>query len=160
MVRAAFLVFLLTCAASARADCDHFKWKLDQEKTWFAATPEPVEAGGRIAATRGVYQVALKPESAAGYIVAPKTLTPGAYGAIVRIAEVPKAGLYQLTLSSEAWVDVIQNDARARTRNVSRQRDCPSFKKSVRFTLDEGPAVVEFSGVAAPSIDFALAEAP
>ncbi len=160
MVRAALLVFFLVCAAPARADCDHFKWKLDQEKTWFARTPEPVEAGGQIAGATGVYQVALKPESAAGYVVAPKTLTSGAYGAIVRIAQVPKAGLYQVTLTSEAWVDVIQNDARARTRNVSRQRDCPSFKKSVRFTLAAGPAVVEFSGVAAPSIGFALAEAP
>jgi len=160
MVRLACLVLFLVCAASARADCDHFKWKLDQEKTWFARTPEPVEAGGQIASASGAYEVALKPESAAGYVVPPKKPTPGAYGAVVRIAQVPKAGLYQVTLSREAWVDVIQSNARARTRNVSRQRDCPSFKKSVRFTLAAGPAVVEFSGVVAPSIAFALAEAP
>ena len=157
---AAFLVFLLIGAAPARADCDHFKWKLDQEKTWFAQTPKLVEAGGAIAGASGAYEVALKPESAAGYVIAPKTLTAGAFGAIVRIAAIPKPGLYQVTLSREAWVDVIQNGARARTRNVSRQRDCPSFKKSVRLLLSAGPAVVQFSGVAAPSIAFALAPAP
>lgn len=160
MVRGVFLVFFLLVAASARADCDHFKWKLDQEKSWFAQTPEPVEAGGQIASATGAYQVSLKPESAAGYVVAPKTLTSGAFGAIVRIAQIPKAGLYQVTVSSEAWIDVVQDNARARTRNVSRQRDCPSFKKSVRFLLAAGPAVVEFSGVTAPSLAFALAEAP
>jgi hypothetical protein len=159
MRRAAFLVFFLIGAASARADCDHFKWPLVQEKAWFAQTPQQVEAGGGIAAS-GAYEVALKPESAAGYVVAPKTLTSGAFGAILRVADIPKAGLYQLTMSSEAWVDVIQNGAAARTRNVSRQRDCPSFKKSVRFLLAAGPAVVEFSGVAAPSIAFSLAAAP
>lgn len=160
MVRGVFLVFFLLVAASARADCDHFKWKLDQEKSWFAQTPEPVEAGGQIASATGAYQVSLKPESAAGYVVAPKTLTSGAFGAIVRIAQIPKAGLYQVTVSSEAWIDVVQDNARARTRNVSRQRDCPSFKKSVRFLLAAGPAVVEFSGATASSLAFALAEAP
>jgi hypothetical protein len=160
MVRAVVLAFFLLGAASARADCDHFKWKLDQEKAWFTQTPEPVPAGGQIDKVSGAYEIALKPESGAGYVVAPKTLTPGAFGAVVRVAQIPQAGVYQLTLSSEAWVDIIQNDARARTRNVSRQRDCANFKKSVRFTLAAGPAVVEFSGVTAPSIAFALAAAP
>jgi hypothetical protein len=159
MKRAAVAVFFLLGAAPARADCDHFKWPLVQEKTWFAQTPEPVEAGGRIAGATGAYEAALKPETAAGYVVPPKTLTSGDYGAILR-ADIPKAGLYQVTLSREAWVDVIQNGARARTRNVSRQRDCPSFKKSVRFQLAAGPAVIEFSAVAAPSLAFSLAAAP
>jgi hypothetical protein len=159
MVRGAFLVFLLVGAASARADCHHFKWPLDQEKAWFGQKPEPVAAGGEVASAAGAYQVALKPESAAEFVVAPKKLTPGAFGGTVRTA-IPKPGLYQVTLSSEAWVDVIQNDARARTRNVSRQRDCPSFEKSVRFTLASGPAVIEFSGVSASSIAFALGAAP
>ncbi len=156
---AAVVAALAFGATGARADCDHFKWRLDQEKTWFAQSPEPLQAGAEIPAAKNAYEVALKPESAAGFIVAPKKLTPGAFGAVVRIAAIPKAGLYQMTLSREAWVDVIQNDARARTRNVSRQRDCPSFAKSVRFTLAAGPAVLEFSGVTASSIAFALAAA-
>ena len=159
MKRAAFAVVLLIGAGSARADCDHFKWPLAQEKAWFAQTPEPIAAGGAIAKATGAYELALKPESAAGYVVAPKTLTAGAYGAVLR-ADIAKAGLYQVTLSREAWVDVIQNGARARTRNVSRQRDCPKFKKSVRFLLAAGPAVIEFSAVTAPSIAISLAAAP
>ena len=55
---------------------------------------------------------------------------------------------------------MIQNQVRAGTRNVSRQRDCPTFAKSVRFELAAGPAVLQFSGVTVPKLDFAFAAAP
>jgi hypothetical protein len=150
---------LLLSVSAAHADCDHFKWSLAQEKAWFAAAPEPVETGAEIAPGARAYQVALKPEAAANFPLPPKKKTPGAFGAVVSLAAL-KPGLYQVTLSREAWVDAIQNNARARTRNVSRQRDCPTFAKSVRFQLESGPALLEFSGVAAPSLVFALAPAP
>ena len=153
------LVFFGLGAAPACADCEHFKWPLGEEKTWFAGTLAPIATGGEIADAARAYEVARKPEAAAGYVVAPKTLTPGAYGAVLRLT-IARAGLYQATLSREAWVDVIQDGARARTRNVSRQGDCPSFKKSVRFQLAAGPAVIEVSGVTAPSIGFSFAETP
>lgn len=157
---AAVVAVLLMGTATARADCDHFKWSLAQEKAWFAAAPEPIDAGGEVAAGAGAYELALKPENAVRFVTPPKKLTPGAFGAVVKLAPLAKGGLYQVTLSHEAWVDVIQDDAPARTRNVSRQHDCPAFVKSVRFSLREGPAALQFSGVAAPSLVFAVAAAP
>jgi hypothetical protein len=150
---------LLCGAGAARADCDHFKWSLAKEKTWFALSPEP--AGAEIAPAERVFELALKAGDAAAFVVPlKKPMAAGEYGGVVRISAIPKAGLYQVTLSREAWVDVIQNQARARTRNVSRQSDCPAFAKSVRFELAAGPAVLQISGVAAAKVAFAFAAAP
>ena len=77
----------------------------------------------------------------------------------MRVA-IPKAGLYEVTLSREAWMDVIQNNARAKSRNVSRQRDCAAMRKSVRFDLAAGPAALQISGVDNPAIAFAFAASP
>jgi hypothetical protein len=159
MRTAAFLAALLIGATGARADCDHFKWRVDQEKAWFARGAEPIEPGANIAIGAGAYRLALKPEDAAGFVMTPKKLTPGAFGAVLHVAAIPKAGLYQVTMTREAWVDVMQNDARARTLNVSRQRDCPGFAKSVRFMLDAGPAVLQINGVTEPSIALSLGAA-
>jgi hypothetical protein len=156
---AGIVLALLLSGGAARADCDHFKWSLAREKAWFASAPEP--AGPEIAPGEKAYELALKQGDAAGFALPlKKPMAAGEYGGVVRIASVPKAGLYQVTLSREAWVDVIQNQARARTRNVSRQRDCPSFAKSVRFELAAGPAVLQISGVAAPKLGFAFTAAP
>lgn len=148
-------------ATAARADCDHFRWSLAREKAWFAASPEPIEAGASVASDGRAFEVALKPGEAAVYALPLKQAAKaGEFGGVVRVAAIAKAGLYQVTVSREAWVDVIQNDARAKTRNVSRQRDCAAFAKSVRFELAAGPAALQFSGVKAPTIAFALAAAP
>ena len=156
---AGIVLALLLSGGAARADCDHFKWSLAKEKAWFALSPEP--AGAEIAPAERAVELALKQGDAAGFVLPlKKPMGPSEYGGVVHIAALAKAGLYQVTLSNEAWVDVIQNQARARTRNVSRQSDCPAFAKSVRFELAAGPAVLQISGVAAPKLAFAFTAAP
>jgi len=143
---------------TAWADCDHFKWSLAQEKQWFAAAPEPVDAGAEVAAAPHAYELTLKAGEAAGFALPPKTPAPaGEYAGAVKLAALTKPGVYQVTVSREAWVDAVQNDKRVRSRNVSRQRDCPTFAKSVRFELEAGPAVLQFSRVAEGSLVFSVA---
>jgi len=158
---AATLALFVLSAASARADCDHFKWPLAREKAWFSVSPQPVAAGGEIALADQAFTLTLKANDAAGYLLPlTKPAVGGTYGGVVRVAAIPKSGLYEVTLSREGWIDVIQNNARAKLRNVSRQRDCAEMRKSVQFQLDQGPAALQISGVEAPAIAFALASAP
>jgi hypothetical protein len=151
----------LAGAASAYADCDHFKWPLAREKAWFAQALKPVEAGAEIGLADQAFLLALKPSEAASYLLPlKKAAAAGSFGGVVKVASVPKAGTYEVTLSREAWVDVIQDQARAKSLNVSRQRDCASLRKSVRFALNAGPAALQISGVDSSAIVFALAAAP
>ena len=152
------LLAALLAGGPARADCDHFKWSLAQEKAWFAAAPEPVDSGGDVAAAPHAYEVTLKAGEAASFALPPKTPVPAnEFAGAVKLAAVTKPGLYQVTVSREAWVDAVQNQKRVRSANVSRQRDCPAFAKSVRFELEAGPAVLQFSGVSAASLVFSVA---
>jgi hypothetical protein len=161
LVVATTLALFVLSSAAARADCDHFKWSLAREKAWFAATPAPIDAGSEIAVADQAFTLTLKPNDAAGYLLAlTKPAAQGTYGGVVKLALIPKGGVYEVTLSREGWIDVIQNNARAKSRNVSRQRDCAAMRKSVQFQLAAGPAALQISGVEAPTIAFALASAP
>ena len=161
LAAAATLALFVLSSASARADCDHFKWPLAREKAWFAGSPEPIDAGTEIEVADQAFALTLKPNDAAGYLLPlTKAAAAGTYGGVVKLALIPKGGVYEVTLSREGWIDVIQNNARAKSRNVSRQRDCAVMRKSVQFQLAAGPAALQISGVEAPTIVFALASAP
>jgi hypothetical protein len=156
-----FTVLWIAGATTALADCDHFKWPLEREKAWFAQAPKPIEAGAEIALAEQAFQLGLKPSEAAGYLLPlKKPAAAGTYGGVVKVAAIAKAGTYEVTLSREAWVDVIQNQARAKSLNVSRQRDCETIRKSIKFERKTGPAALQISGVDSASIVVSLAAAP
>jgi hypothetical protein len=155
-------IFVLIALASTPAwgDCEHFKWPLARERAWFAAAPEPLAAGAEIDPGEQAYALTLKPGEAAAYVLPPKKPVAGTFGGVVRLRAIPKGGLYQVTLSREAWIDLIQNGVSTRSRNVSRQSDCAEIHKSVRFQLEAGPAILQISGVDASAIAFAVAPSP
>ncbi len=63
---------------------------------------------------------------------------PDTFGGVLEIDAV-EPGLYQITLSDDAWIDVIQNDAFVKSAAHSGRRDCADVHKSVRFQLGQGP---------------------
>lgn len=147
----------LVLAAPARADCDHFKWSLARERAWFAASPPSLPAmGGQADVSKG-YAVTLAKDVKlpAAPERAPK---PGSFAAILT-APTLEPGLYQITLSAEAWIDVAQNGKLVKSSGFSGQRDCPGLRKSVRFPLAAGPVTIEISNVEADKIMFAIAPA-
>ena len=152
-----FVVGLASAAwAQDNAGCDKFKWSVARERAWFAAGAKPVAAGAELGPDQG-YAVALVPaESALPPERAPK---PGAFGGVLKISGLPKAGLYEITLSDEAWIDVVQNGASVKSSDFSGQKNCPGVRKSVRFPLAAGAATVQISNAASASIQVAIAPA-
>ena len=63
-----------------------------------------------------------------------------------------RAGRFQLTLSDEAWVDIIQDGHFVRAVGMIARSDCPGVRKTVRFDLAASPIVVQVSGVSADTI--------
>ena len=57
-----------------------------------------------------------------------------------------------VTLSDDAWIDVIQNGRYARSIGSTARGDCPCVRKSVRLDLDASPVVLQLSGVAPDTI--------
>ena len=78
------------------------------------------------------------------------------FGGVVRLPAMAKPGIYQVTLSDEAWIDVIQDGHYARSIGSTGRSDCPGLCKSVRFELNASPFVVQLSGVTTEMIAVAV----
>jgi hypothetical protein len=157
----AFVAGLLGGAAQAqdKTGCDQFKWSVARERAWFAAERKPVASGAAILAGQG-YAVALAPNESIAFRAPPeRALKPGGFGATLSLANIDKAGSYEITLSDEGRIDAVQDNALIKSSDYSGQKDCPGVRKSVRFDLKTGPLTVQISNAPAAAIDLAIAPA-
>ena len=97
--------------------------------------------------------VTLSPQADVAYTVRPSRppRAASAYGAELA-TRVDKAGTYQVTLSSDAWVDLVQDGQALRATAFSGRDGCPAIRKSVRFALRPGPVAIAISDAAASSL--------
>jgi hypothetical protein len=129
-----------------------------RERGWFA-NPAPVDSGAALIAGRG-YGVALRPVDSLLFRLPPERASkPGAFGATLDVADVGAPGLYQITLSDDAWIDVVQGEARQQSVAFTGQKDCPGARKSVRFSLKAGGLTIQISNAPAATINVAIAPA-
>ncbi len=81
------------------------------------------------------------------------------YAGYLRIDGVPEARAYLVTLSAEAWIDVIQGGRYLKPAAFTGALDCQGIRKSVRFDLAAEPFVVQLSGATSNSIVVAITPA-
>jgi hypothetical protein len=157
-------VFLIVAASAANAQtavpCEQFGWPVTRERALFAAATLPTVGSGetiKLASTQAV-RLKLKRLDEVQFTRAPerRPKNPESFAGLLEADSIQQPGLYQVTLSQEAWVDVIQNDAFVKSTAHSGKRGCAEVRKSVRFELGKGPAVIQISGVDADTIDFAI----
>ena len=156
--------FLLNCAFSQAfaqdAGCDKFAWSLTHERTLFAATDKrPLMAGEELAAIpKEAIVLGLKPAGQTTFVLPPerKPKSENWFGGGLQFPAPEKSGSYQITLSQEAWIDVIQDGRYARSTGSTGRSDCSGLRKSVRFELNASPFVVQLSGVATEAVVVAI----
>ena len=163
--QALFLAFLAAAPAAACADeapaCREFAWPLARELAWLSDSKlSSVESGAAVAAN-GAESVKLRPMADVAFVLPPERSpkNPNSFGAVVRIEQPGKAGVYQITLSQEAWVDVVQRDARLKAVAFSGKQGCAGMRKSVRFDLAAAPFVIQISGSPVDRLNLAVAPA-
>jgi len=152
----AALIGSLGSAMAADDGCEKFAWSLARQREAFAAAEKIAVAAGETlnALPTGALVVRLQPGARASFAMPPerKPRTEPWYGGMVRLPALPKAGIYQITLSDDAWIDVIQNGHYARSVGSTGRSDCPGVRKSVRLDLDASPIMLQLSGVAPETI--------
>jgi hypothetical protein len=152
---AAVLIALLGPAA-ADDGCEKFAWSLVRERAAFAAADKTTVAAGEtlVALPAGALVIRLQSSPQAAFAMPPerKPRTEPWHGGMVRLPALANAGIYQITLSDDAWIDVIQNGRYARSVGSTGRGDCPGVRKSVRLDLDASPVVLQVSGVAPDTI--------
>jgi len=77
-------------------------------------------------------------------------------GALFSFAAVKAPGRYQVTLSDEAWIDIVQADAYRPSLEFSGVHGCPGLHKSVRFEFISAPLVLQLSAASAPELKVAI----
>jgi hypothetical protein len=154
------LVAQLVPASATDDGCEKFAWSLARERAWFAVSDKTsVTAGETLAAIpKGAFIIKLQPASQASFALPPerKSRSDQWFGGIIRFPAVERPGIYQVTLSEEGWIDVIQDDRYARSIGSSGRSDCIGIRKSVRLEIDRKPFVLQLSGVASDKIVVAI----
>ena len=150
-------------AADNTDPCSAFAWPMAAERTLLArAANTQVKDGGTIERAPPLsFALALVPDNQTRFALAPQRApSAGGYGASIAIGAPPAEGDYRVTLSSEGWIDLIQNNASVASTAHSGAKDCPGMRKSVKFHLAAGaPLTLQISSAPAPEIDVAITQA-
>lgn len=146
----------------ASAGCAQHKWPLAHEAALLSKLAAPALSGFDAewsADKADAFAVALEPSGEAPFIIPPERKAGGdTYSGVVRLSGV-KAGVYQITLSDAAWIDVVQDGRFASTQGFSGAPGCPA-RKSVRFVLKDGEATLQLSGAGVKEIGVIVSALP
>ncbi|MFD1299976.1 hypothetical protein [Methylobacterium marchantiae] len=148
--------------AADPAACTSFDWPVLREQAWFEAPSLPrLDSGATLSADMPGAVLALKPMAEADLPFTPsREPKPGTFGGTLQIPPVVTPGLYQVTLSDSAWIDVSQDGTTTRKPVASTMRPgCPGVSKSVRFQFGTTPILIAVSGAKSDSIRIAVAPA-
>ncbi len=159
------VAFIALPVAGARAEdgCDRFAWSLASERAAFAqAQKETLTDGATLAAIpTAAFALRLRPDSEVTFVVPPERKPKAQHwsGAVLHFPAPPRAGIYQVTLSDEAWIDVVQNGRYAREVGHTGRSDCPGVRKSLRLELTAEPFALQISGARVEAITAAVSAA-
>jgi hypothetical protein len=158
------LALLLFTAAPALAaeepsGCDKFKWNIDRERAALTANDRAkVTSGAELNAlpANGVI-LSLVPPADAKLPTAPERAPKdGTFAGFASIKTAPKAGIYTISLSAGAWVDVVQDGHVLKPKGFSGAPDCDGIRKTMKYELSGKPFVLQVSGSKDQSIAIAI----
>ncbi len=138
--------------------CASFAWPVTLERKWFAASDLPSFHSGASLATflEGGLNLVLLPLPDVRFVVTPETPMQSGWGGLMFLPPPDKPGVYQVTLSEKAWVDVIQGGVRITSQGHTGSMDCLEVRKSIRFVLGPGPVTLQISGASKPTLRVAI----
>lgn len=156
---AALMLVALPASAAETGGCGAFAWPIEADKALLAAAGR-VESGARIdVAAPSAVRVELVAADKAGFELAPtKPAASAALAGTLRFEAA--AGLYQITTTDRVWLDMAQGGKALPEAGFSGVLDCDGARKSVRFELSDGPAVLQISNAPARTVAVAITRAP
>jgi hypothetical protein len=80
----------------------------------------------------------------------------GTFAGFASIKGAPKAGLYTVSLSAGAWVDVVQDGHFVKPKGFSGATDCDGIRKTMKYQISASPLVLQVSGARQNSLSIAI----
>ena len=163
-MRSSFLVALLllgatpVLAAEEPSGCDKFKWPIERERAALTAPDRAKLASGseQTALPSSAITLALVASQDAKLPMPPERApNDGSFAGFTSI-KAPKAGLYTISLSAGAWIDVVQDGHFLKPVAFSGATDCDGIRKTVKYELSAQPLVLQVSGAKEDSLVIAI----
>jgi hypothetical protein len=162
---ALILLSAMAIPAAAEEDCTGFSFPVDTDIAWMsAADSAAIETGAKVPALPAK-AVALKLKPTAEVTLPVKSgrkkqaIGGATYSGWFEIASLPKGGLYQISLSREAWIDAVQNGELVQSQSFTGRPACKTVRKSVRYELGAGPVTIQVAGAEAAAVKVTIREA-
>ena len=151
------LAIILTLLAAAPAfaaeepsGCDKFKWNIDHARAALTAPDRAkLNSGSELAIlpASAVTISLIAPADAKLPMPPERAPKEGTFAGFAKFPAVPKAGSYTISLSSGAWIDLVQDGHSLKPTAFSGATDCEGIRKTVKFDLSASPFVLQISGV-------------
>src|ERR1700759_3108654 len=146
-------------AAEEPSGCDKFKWPIDHERAALTA-PDRVtlNSGTNVAAvpSTGITLSLVSPADAKLPTPPERAPKDGTMAGFADFKGAPKAGLYTISLSGGAWVDVVQDGHLLKPKAFSGATGCDGIRKTVKYELAAQPFVLQVSGARESAISIAI----
>lgn len=155
---AVLMLGLAPAYAAEPAGCENFKWPVTRERALLTTPNLPNLNSGADASTLPPFAATLKLQPAANAGLpkpSDRAQKPGTFAGYLRLGQVP-GGVYTISVSDYAWVDVVQDGSYLTPAAFSGVTGCNGIRKTMRFDLSPGPATMQISGVATDTIHFAV----
>ncbi|SRR5579871_1603947 len=145
--------------AEEPSGCDKFKWPIDRERAALTAPDRAnLTSGAELSAlpSTGVTLALVTPADAK--LPSPPERAPkdGTFAGFASVKSGPKAGLYTISLSAGAWIDVVQDGHFLKPKAFSGATDCDGIRKTMKYELSDKPLVLQISGIKESSISIAI----
>lgn len=138
--------------------CDKFKWDVTRERAALAKPDTPKFASGDDLTSALSQAMVLSLQSPADAKLpslperAPKPDTFAGFGTVT----IPTNGVYSVSLSAPAWIDVLQNGSFLKPKAFSGVSGCDGIRKTVKFDFVASPTIIQISGASEPAIKIVI----
>jgi hypothetical protein len=145
--------------AAEPSGCDKFKWPIERERAALTAPDRArLLSGSELNAppSSGVTLALRAPTEAK--LPSPPERAPreGTFAGFAIFKSGPKAGLYTISLSAGAWVDVMQDGRFLKPKATSGATDCDGIRKTMKYEISASPFVLQVSGTTENSVSIAI----
>jgi hypothetical protein len=140
--------------------CDKFRWPLDKERATLTGSDLPkLASGSRVNWPLPFATIVMLLPFTDAKLPLPPERAPksnNSFAGFIDLAAPARSGAYKITLSSEGWIDVVQDGRRLKSITATGATGCDGVRKSVKFELAAAPLTVQFSGIEASSVGVAI----
>lgn len=148
-----------TWAAEEPSGCDKFKWPIEHERAALTA-PDRVKlaSGGELAAVPATGMTIALQAPAEAKLPTPPERAPkdGTFAGFTSFKTAPKSGIYTVSLSAGAWVDVVQGGHALKPKGFSGATDCDGIRKTMKYEISANPFVLQISGARDNAVSVAI----